>query len=208
MDQARQLFADYKYYRIHTANIQKLKKEKPYLRELKETPERLKLMAHMAAWCEQRGINPRLWLYSLFVSRRWLFAPKLESSNLISKKHLPKFQRLKDYTFYREYQQVQEAANPSPEAFDPNRDISSTAEQAKRYYLSTNSTQTCMSRMKEETFGYHPKSPVCLYCPISAECKTRLEASVTFDIIALRQGKLTSEEARRQALARVQGHGR
>jgi len=153
-------------------------------------------------------LNPRLWLYSLFVSRKWLFAPKLEPSNLLSEKHLPKFQRLKDYSFYRQYQQVQEALNPSPDSFDPNRDLSSTAEQAKRYYLAAGNAAECMNRMRDETFGFHPKSTVCCNCPAASECRESLEASVRFDIIALRNGTLSVEEARHQALARMQGNGR
>ena len=207
--QARQLFRDYCYYRQHTAHVQKLKKERPYLRDLKETPARLKLFAHMAKWCEDQGINPREWVYSLFVSRRWLFCPKLDRAHLQSKKHIPKFRQLRDYILYRKRQMEQESVEaPGPEVFDPNRDMSHTAEDAKAAYVRVGQYVICMANMATETFGFHPKSAVCARCLAAKECQEKLAQSVNFDVLALRRGEITSEEAQAKALSRVQHRGK
>ena len=206
--QARRLFQDYCYYRQHTAHVQKLKEERPYLRDLKETPARLKLFAHMAKWCEDQRINPREWLYSLFVSRRWLFCPKLERSNLQSKKHIPKFRKLHDYILYRKRQMEQDSVlAPTPDVFDPNRDMSHTAEDAKTAYVRVGQYELCMANMVPETFGFHPRSAVCTRCLAAQMCQEKLVQSVTFDVLALRRGEITSEEAKSQALSRVQHRG-
>lgn len=209
MEQAKQLFKDYCYYRSHTANIKRIKQQKPYLRDPKPTPTRLKLMAHMAAWCQARGFSPSEWLYSLFVSRRWLYCPKLDKSHLQSEKHIPRYKQLRDHALYQQRQvELEATAAPSLSTFDPNRDLSHTAEDSKRAYLATGQMETCMARMGVETFGYHPKSSVCARCPIASACLAQLQQSVNFDVLALRRGDLTSEEAKDQALSRVQHYGK
>jgi hypothetical protein len=209
MEQARQLFQDFCYYRQRTANIQRIKKEKPYMRDLKETPVRLKLFARMAKWCEDRGFSPSEWLYSLFVSRRWLFCPKLDAAHLQSQKHIPKYRALRDHSFYQERQMERDSMQaPSLTTFDPNRDLSHAAENAKRTYLASGRVDECMARMVVETFGYHPRSGVCVRCPAAQVCLGQLQRSVAFDVLALRQGTITSEQARGQALNSVQNYGR
>lgn len=201
----RMLFDDYRYYRNCTAHTQRQKRERPYLRELKVTPPRLKLLAEMVEWCRDRGIEPRQWLYSLFVSRKWLFAPKLERGHLCSEKHLSKFQKITDYTIFRRRQiNQQNLESLSTNSFDPNRDISQASENAKRRYLLHNDVQSCMSRISDETYGYHPRSVTCARCPAQVECRDRLQAMVDFDIQALRRGEITSEMARNRVLARAQ----
>jgi len=208
MQQARQLFRDFCYYRQHTAHVQQLKRERPYLRDLKETPARLKIFARMAKWCEDRQINPREWLYSLFVSRRWLFCPKMEAAHFQSEKHLPKFRKLQDFDLFKQ-RQADQAAHRIPESrFDSNRDISHAAEEAKAAYLRSGQVDQCMAVMAIETFGYHPRSKLCMRCPGAVECQRRLVQSVTFDVLALRRGEITSEQARAQALSRVQHYGK
>ena len=209
MEQVRRLFADYCYYRQHTAHIQRLRQAKPYLRDPKPTPVRLKQLAHMVAWCQARHISPSEWLYSLFVSRRWLYAPKLERPHLQSEKHIPKYQRLRDHALYQQRRaEVEAASAPSLSTFDPNRDLSHTAEDSKRDYLALGQVEVCMARMATETFGYHPRSSVCARCPRATECLAQLQRSVDFDVLALRRGEITSDVARGQALSRVQRYGR
>jgi len=210
MDRAKLLFADYCYYRQHTAHIQKLKRERPYLRDLKQTPARLKLFARMAKWCGDQKIEPREWLYTLFVARKWLFCPKLDSAHLQSKKHLPRFQQYHDYTLFRQRQMEQQtvAAASATSTFDPNRDLSHTAELAKRHYLYQNDTRACMDRMQDETFGFHPKSTACARCPAANECREKLEKSVNFDVLALRRGEITAEQAKAEAVCRAQHNAR
>lgn len=179
------------------------------MRDLKETPTRLKLMARMAKWCEDQGINPREWLYSLFVTRRWRFCPKLERAHLQSKKHLPKYQQLHDFDFYQKRLMEQESVSaPSLKVFDPNRDMSHTAEDAKTAYVRTGQYTECMDGLAAETFGFHPKSPVCARCLAADECRERLIRSVSFDVLALRRGEITSKEAKAQALRRAQHYGK
>ena len=210
MDQPRRLFDDYRYYRQYTASVQKLKQEKPYLREMKVTPSRLKLFEDMAAWCRTIGVNPRLWLYSLFVSRKWLFAPKLESAHLQSQKHIPKYHALEDTGLYKQRQMEQESLTNvfNSATFDPNRDLSHASEEAKRAYLAAGNPQACMAATSTETFGFHPGSTVCARCPVADSCRTQLEASVSFDIMALRRGDLSATEAHQQAISRVQSYGK
>ena len=209
MDQARLLFADYCYYRGHTAHVQNLKQARPYLRDLKETPARLKLFARMAKWCEDQGFNPREWLYSLFVSRRWLFCPKMEPAHLQSVKHIPRYQALDDFGLYRQrLMELESMAAPSASTYDPNRDLSHTAEETKAAYHRAGQYDQCMAGLFTSTFGYHPKSAACARCPVSGPCCDQLVRSVDFDILALRRGEITSEAARAQALSRVQRYAK
>jgi hypothetical protein len=147
-------------------------------------------------------------LYSLFTARRWLFAPKLHLSHLQSEKHIPKFRRPRDMALFRQRVTEEAALSYDADNFDPNRDINATAENAKRYYLRFNDTVGCMQRMDDETFGFHPRSLVCARCPAKAECQVKLESSLNCDVMALRRGEITSEEAKAQALIRVQTYGK
>ena len=209
MDQARLLFADFCYYRQLTANVQKIKKSHPFVRDLKATPARLKLFAHMAKWCEDQSINPREWVYSLFVSRRWLFCPKLERSHLQSVKHMPKFQATEDFSIYRRrLMELESVKAPGKGTFDPNRDLSHTAEESKAVYVREGRFQECMGGLVSETFGYHPRSSVCSKCPMAGPCQDHLVRSVDCDVLALRRGEITSDQARTQALNRAPRHGR
>jgi hypothetical protein len=64
----------------------------------------------------------------------------------------------------------------------------------------------CMNGIETETFGYHPKSKICVACPARGECLQRLKERVNFDIEALRSGTITTEEAYRTALGRINGY--
>lgn len=204
MESARKLFSDYCYYCRYTVQVQNRRKGRS-LRDLKETPARLKLLAHMAKWCGAQGINARSWLYSLFVSRRWMFCPALKSTHLQSKNHLPKYRDLRDFGLYRQ-RLLEQASIPAPAVttFDPNRDLSHTAEETKAAYLRFGRSVACSAAMVLDTFGYHPRSAVCARCPEAKGCRDRLVQAVDFDVLALRLGEITSVEARTQALNRVQ----
>ncbi|OGO08161.1 MAG: hypothetical protein A2Y61_00315 [Chloroflexi bacterium RBG_13_60_13] len=205
MEQARQLFRDFCFYRQYTAHVQQIKKERPYLRDLKDTPDRLRLFDQMARWCEAREINPREWVYSLFVTRRWLFCPRIEPAHLLSEKHLPRFREISDFGLYRQRQLEQQSiAAPDVHTFDPNRDLSHTAEETKAAHLRGGQPAACMEAMFIDTFGYHPRSAVCSQCHVVEQCRALLIWSVSFDVLALRLGKITSEQARIQALNKVQ----
>lgn len=209
MQQSIVLFGDYTYYRKHTAHYKSVR-QTTFLRELQSTKARLSIMEQMAAWCSRQGIDASQWLYSLFVNRQWLFAPPLVIGQLTSKKSLEKYKKFNDYKFYNDYQRekILAARCRNNTQFDPNRDVNPSIEKYKLYYKSQNRFDACMDDMTVHTFGYHPKSLVCLDCPIRLECKTKLEAIVNFDIMALRLGFLSSETAQIQARTRAQGYVR
>ena len=205
----QQLWDDFSYYQAQTGNYKKRRKDNPYIKAMKATPERLELMRQMKEWCESRHLPVRQWLFSLFAIRRWLYAPKLALGHICSENHLERFSTFKDYWLYT--QRLQELAASTPVSstgnFDPTRDISHTSEEAKRDYVRSGRTAICRFQMKIETFGYHPKSKICLECIEGNECAEQLKASVQFDIMALRRGDITAEQAYRQAIAQVGGYG-
>jgi hypothetical protein len=201
-----QLLDDYVFYREQTTYYQNAKKKNPYLKALTPTPERLRVLEEMVLWCRDQGIPPRQWLYSLFVVRAWNFAPSLTTQHLLSKKHLKRFNSDIDYDFYAHYirklENLKKVRDPE-KSFDPNRDISQTAENAKLYYLKNGGTYACRKYMLTATFGYHPASEVCQKCPDSDACLEELRRYTPFDVLALRLGKISTQEAKRQAFARL-----
>lgn len=194
MVSARQLFGDFQYYRQHTTYFRAQRERRPYFSPLKATPARLKVLEEMAVWCVGRGIDPREWLYSLFAVRHWRFPPLLESSHLQSEKHLPRFQAIEDYDLYRRRLYETESPAARQRRFDPNRDLSHTAELAKTQYLRTGGPGQCMAVMAEETLGYHPESGVCRICSGARQCADLLVRTVGFDILALRRGEITVDQ--------------
>lgn len=189
-----QLLADYNDYLSRTAHWQQL----PCKSRRRLNAKNIEAMKAMAKWCEEQGVEPRLWLYSLFASRHWTFAPPFK--HLCSVKHLERFKQMHPGTFYANKVQKEsnERVTQNADNFDPNRDLSGTAEQLKRYYLDAGYPATCMAEVTH-TLGFHPKSSVCARCPVAEACARALQARVTFDIMALRRGELSAEDARAQA---------
>jgi hypothetical protein len=156
------------------------------------------LFEDMAIWCRERGIDPRLWLYGLFRVRRWLAAPRLTRSNLMSEKMIPKYNALTLLDGYRLRLRREQDNHTSGDAYDPNRDLNTTIESRKQYYVGSGQADRCMREMME-TLGFHPKSSACLRCPEKMNCRMKLEALVDFDIIALRNGAITQAQAMAEA---------
>lgn len=203
------IWDDFLYWQAKTGHYQRRQKENPYLKPMKATPERLALMSELKDWCVKRNIAVRQWLFTLFAIRRWLYAPRLETGYLCSEKHLPRYRKFRDYRLYTIRLREMENADPViqlEKSFDPNRDINHTVELTKQKYLETGRTDLCVEGMNTETFGYHPKSKICAKCPIKQDCKNKLVASVNFDIMKLRRGEITSEQAYRAAM-QVRGYG-
>lgn len=203
-----QLWDDYIYWYSRTSNYQRLKGANPYYRLYKATPERLAVIQGMRIWCEVRGFAVRQWLFTLFAVRRWMFAPKLATPDLCSVKHIPKYEKWENYDLYTKRLRDLEAAKPVTllgTQFDPNRDLNRASELAKKAYLDRGQEAECIRNMNTETFGYHPGSVLCATCQRSRECEALLVSSVNFDIMALRRGEITSEEAYRSAL-QVKGY--
>lgn len=201
----QQLFDDFQYYRKHTAHYAKLRSELPVLRDLKLTDERKDALSRMTSWCEHNGLDPRWYLYSLFSCRNWRFCPKWEQltpgTKKTEKKAIARYHLLSEAPLYSQRISEQIAAHQqaSGQVYDPNRDLSNTTENIKRSYLAVYDTDRCMDEMTSTTLGYHPRSTVCARCPARAECERRLQATVPFDIVALRRGDLSVDEAKRIA---------
>lgn len=182
MDMSKQLFDDYCYFRNKTDNVRVLKIKVPYLKPLKPTVDRLNLFDQLIRWCSERNIPVRQWLYTLFVIRYWKVAPKLETSHLCSENHVQKFYKIRDYRVFEEYLN---AISPKV-LFDANKDLVSSVEQRKRELLLKGGGQLCMAYMKEETFGFHPKSFICNHCDSRFFCYNELIKIAGTSILNLR----------------------
>lgn len=182
----KQLFLDYCYYRDNTINIKKLKQTVPQLRPLKYNDERATLFNELMLWCNARKLPVRKWLYSLFVTRKWMFAPKLEVNHLCSENHIPKFRRVSDYRFFDKY--IAEKSENKKGVFDPNIEVTKAVEQRKRELIQKGGPKLCQQFMEDETFGFHPKSVICKFCNDWFECAKKLNKLVGFDIFQLRNG--------------------
>lgn len=194
------LFTDYNVFRGCTHHLFEAAKENPFLRRyLKATPERLSVLARMEEWCRERNVEPRLWLHFLFQMRGWRFSPKLTTADLCSEKALARFGKKAKLSFFRQHTQAHSLVDRSDAGFDPNRDTTPSVEALKLGYLQSGQAQRCLDEQLVQTLGYHPRSAVCLRCPLACDCAVRLEASVPFSLHAVRAGRLTPADAERQA---------
>jgi len=197
-----QLFDDYEYYRLFTANYRQLHRQGCVLKTAKKTKDRLDQLQRLIDFCEENKVDSRRFLHSLFQARYWNFAPRWDqlvpATEKTKKKALARYHSETSTPIYsRRIQHNQQNVKPD-DTFDPNRDISFMAEMLKRRYLAIMDTARCMGEM-QTTLGYHPKSSVCAHCPVTKECESRLQAMVPFDIMALRLGNLTTDQAKRVA---------
>ena len=183
----KQLLQDYNYWRGQTKHLVELRKSKP-IRDLGEK-KNLKVFVDLAQWCAEKEIEPRLWLYSLFQARRFLFAPPL--------KQLKSLKNLEQYTNLAETERYADRVRRESEVdqYDPNRDLCASVEAVKSYYLQLQEPDRCMGDMGT-TLGFHPSSLVCARCVLRDQCAQHLQSTVPFDIVALRRGDLTAREAR------------
>jgi len=198
---AEKLLGDYNFYRTHTDNYQKQLQARPYMRELKGTPDRLQLFNRLDQWCIVNGLDSRRFLYAQFKKHKWLFAPpvnrllpgKKSLKVAIERYHILKEAPLLTNRLNAEHEHAQQMRG---EIFSINRDVSYAAEALKRRYSYVNQLERCIDEMFTKTYGYHPKSRVCLNCVEAHRCMEKLRASVPFDIVGLRQGRITLQECR------------
>lgn len=192
---AAKLLEDYNYYRAYTRHVKELTDQGRRIKNVVATPERLRVLEELCGWCRSRRIDPRLWLYTLFQARQWLFAPKFEQ--LMSEKHIVRYRNASNLDFYHRRMREEATARRAQagDVFDRNRDISPSVESLKRVYLAKDRPEQCMAAMEAETYGFHPRSLVCGRCRLAKQCETKLRELVVFDIIALRRGEITAEEA-------------
>jgi hypothetical protein len=148
-------------------------------------------------------------MFYLFKRTGWKFPPKFKTASLCSPTALEKYKGFKTgLGFFRKRVGVSVAEDgvSTPEAFDPNRDISQAVENLKTRYvfgsvdppLSPDPAR-CKAEMLFRTWGYHPKSTVCQACPLAAQCSTELESLARFPVLALRSGRITAQEAQKLA---------
>ena len=195
---AEVLLHDFNRYRAHTFHIQRLRAVQ-CVREL--GPKKgLPIFEKLDAWCRTYNIDARRWLYHLFKVKKWIHAPVLTTlipSKRSLKKRWAAYQEMTDTPFFAATirQEIDARRRETGNVVDRNRDLIPMAEILKRRYLGESRPDKCLNEMWEQTFGYHPKSQVCGHCPLAARCAGELQASVTFDIMALRRGDLTLQEA-------------
>lgn len=197
--EAARLFHDFTTYWHQTANIQWMKQQHP-VRSHKLTDKRLKLFQEVITWCRDQQLDPRLWVFVLFESRQWTFAPKLEAGYLMTmnEKIHKRYERLAERSYLDGYQRHLEVQKPRND-YDPNRDLNSTVEARKMWLVSRGLMEQCIVEVITNTLGYHPKSAACQRCGLNDRCRVRLEGMVPFDIVALRDGRMTQQQARLQA---------
>lgn len=208
------LLSDFNKYRLQTANIFKLRQQGKYIADIKSTSPKGKVLCTalglMIEFCAQRDFDPRLWLYSLFKARSWLFAPL--PKQLCSKKHIERFKEIgktrapgsysqtNDHAGYTQHISREIARVQAPTTYDARRDLTPAAEVMKQRYVAQGDYQRCIDLMQSQTLGFHPKSRVCASCPIAQACAQKLCATFPFDILALREGRITAEQAHDTAM--------
>jgi len=191
-----ELLEHYNYYRAHTQQFRQR-----CTRWLKSTPVRKEQLHQLLQWCAARQLDPHRFIYSQFVGRQWVFAPPLHQlvpkSKQAERKALARYEQLRETPMFQrvvaaQVQQARTARTGRPHVWDPNKDLSHASEALKRRYLETAQFRRCIAETPTHTYGYHPRSTVCARCPVAHECAVRLQASVTFDILALRRGQTTA----------------
>lgn len=165
--------------------------------DVKATDERLGLLTEMHAWCSERVLDSRLWLFLLFREMRWFYPPKLGAGSLMKEGLIEVYNRSRWLDAYRRHV----APSSKAQVFDPNRDVAPANEMRKTRLLEAGRSRECLEKSIEETMGYHPKSKVCTRCPVAPDCAARLKAWCDFDIMALRLGTITAEQAQESAQA-------
>lgn len=180
MDSGRglSLLSEYNEYRRYTKNFQDLAAKHP-MRDYKLNPEREKFLAKLDAWCTEQGLDPRRWIYSRFKAGKWLFAPKfsvLTPSKRNEKKAIAYYHSIVDSPLFaqRTHQHIEQQAVIDGTAWSPDVGLNHTVELRKQRYLRLGQAHMCLTNMRTETYGYHPKSNTCVTCPRAHDCWTAL----------------------------------
>lgn len=206
MATARELLDDYNYYRSFTEHVHAMRDTDQWVRFVKETPERLAAMARMSAWCEERRYDARHWLCWLFYRGHWRYARPFNQlvpgSKRTEKKLVEAYAKVTELPmFVKRTQQLSYMTRANTEQiYDGNRDMAATTEALKRRYLRMADPEGCME--DERSNGYHPRSLVCARCVLAIGCERKLRAGVDFDIVALRDGRMTAAQARAEVACR------
>jgi hypothetical protein len=199
------LLDDFNFYRTHTNHFQKLRTEHPGIKLSKMNKQREQLLAEMVAWCRSQDLDPRYWLFCLFVRGRWLFAPKWTPGFFMSKNALAWNRAKSGKTsdrLYRERlahtQDIQRAQQGTTLEFNPDIHLSAEAEARKQKYQRLGEMLLCLDNIQDPqypTLGWHPASKFCELCVSREQCKEKLRALYRYDVVALREGKITLFQA-------------
>lgn len=205
---------DYNYYRSYTSHVQEMRAKGQYVADVKmrtkKGEDRRPYFEGMLSFCDEHGLDPKIWLYMLFKIRRWRAAPRFNQLVPKSKKTLQKnlsiYADLSDLPLFQQHraEQRHQAAVEAGEVWDVNRDLGYSTEALKRRYLNEGDPERCMDEMEERTYGYHPKSLVCARCPVVTQCTQKLEAKYGTQILSLRRGDITARQAQQLTMF---GHG-
>lgn len=187
---AYRLLEDYNLWRGRCSAIVK-QREKHRVSELKPNDERLEILAEMDAWCAERRIDSRLWLFLCFRLHRWFYPPQITRGTLLAEAKIVDYRNMTGLDAYRRHV----APKSAPRTFDPNRDLARHVEAQKARLVDGGRASLCLALGIEETLGFHPRSAVCARCPLAEPCRVALVAFVDFDILALRRGEITAEQA-------------
>lgn len=194
-----QLLVDFANYRNTTANVQKMRKQGRVIPgtidpTTKSGKKLVAALSRMVEFCTDRQIDPRLWVYTMFKARKFLFAPKPE--HFCSEKHISKYHALTTAAVsrvsYAKQQQlaIQTERRESGAGYDQTRDITPAAEVVKERYVALGEYQRCIDEMQIRTLGFHPRSRVCTSCPAAQACLMKLQGLVGhMDIVAIRAGQ-------------------
>ncbi len=190
-----QLLHDFGNYRNQTANVQRLRSQgRPvpgHVDPTKQSGKKLVIaFGAMVEFLSPKQIDPRWWLYTLFKSRKFLFAPKPE--NFCSVKHLPRYyaimgaatahpMRVKQDELQRQADRREAAVD-----YDKNRDLTYGAETLKARYTAAGEYERCMDQLQTATLGFHPASRVCTACPAAQACQEKLVAIAGQGVVAVR----------------------
>jgi len=208
-DATRGLFDDYNWWRSKTLRVAAMKQRGIPVKDLVIKPEREAALKGMAQWCKNNSVDPSRWLCGLFHIRVWQFAPRWEHLTpkaKTEKKRLARYLTISDMPLFsrRVRERIEFQQDRDCTGYDPNRDMSATTEALKTRYLAEQDPHGCLASMGTGTNGYHPKSLVCGRCPLNQECNNQTQASFNFDVLALRRGEITLQQARAISFARGQ----
>lgn len=145
-------------------------------------------------WCKQHDVEqPLLFVWLRFrVLRSGMRSRTVHPSlqNMASEALLPR---------YRALIERQRTEREMKQGFATQRErelvaVNAGHEAMRRDYLVMGKSELCEALI-EETGGYHPYSAWCPGCPRAITCSSALNAQEGFDVVALRLGRLTPEEA-------------
>lgn len=188
------LLSDYNYFRAFTGNVGAIRERGGRVTYLAPTVERLAALEAMERWCADHGYSPRLWLALAFDRSRWRYAPQFNQLVPACRASMVKaearYRMARDIPLLQ--QRMREVAHEeqvaSGAAYDPVEDVTATTEALKRRYVELgHDPRDCMA--DGDTLGFHPRSKVCVACPVRIECAERFRITYGPDAWRRRSGE-------------------